>query len=113
MGFRGNGLEGSEGPELEARGVRSRGVAEEFLDEGFVDRWFWCGDSLDAVGGVDGAPGLDESAERVVRSEVREEGLLRDGTRVVLRHGGEEPLLDAVAVVGDAGGDGHGVLHEL
>lgn len=112
MGFRSDGLEGSEGPELEARGVRSRGVAEEFLDEGFVDRWFWCGDSLDAVGGVDGAPGLDESAERVVRSEVREEGLLRDGTRVVL-HLGEEPLLDAVAVVGDAGGDRHGVLHEL
>lgn len=113
MGFRSDGLEGSEGPELEARGIGSRGVAEELLDEGFVDGRFWRGDSLDAVRSVDGAPGLDEPAERVVRSEVREEGLLRDGTRVVLRHGGEEPLLDAVAVVGDAGGDGHGVLHEL
>jgi len=82
LGLGSDGFEGSEALELEVWGAGS--VFEEVLDDGFVDRGLWRWDSLDAVGGVDGAPGLDETAEGVVGSEVWEERLLGDGTRGVV-----------------------------
>ncbi|XLR44006.1 hypothetical protein S83_028666, partial [Arachis hypogaea] len=41
----------------------------------------------------------------------RRELLLRYGAGLVLT--GEEPCLDALSVVGDAGGDGYGILHDF
>lgn len=63
--------------------------------------------------GVEGAPRLDEAAEGVVGDED-----FRD-RQEFSRHGasapaaGEDPVLNAVPVVGDAGGESHRILHQL
>ncbi|RYR06531.1 hypothetical protein Ahy_B05g073858 [Arachis hypogaea] len=65
--------------------------------------WFRCGNPFDAVGSVDGTPLLNQSAKSVIEKIRRRELLLRYGAGLVLA--GEEPCLDALSVVGDAGGD--------
>jgi len=70
----------------------------------------WC---RDAVLGVSHTPSLDEPSEGVVRGEVRvaSQALLGDWADRFSRR--LEPMLDALAVVGDAGGGGDGILHDL
>lgn len=67
---------------------------------GFVDGLFGRRDSLECV---EGAPGLDEAAESVVRGEIvgGGEGLFGDGAGRVLA--GKQPFFDAFPVVGDPG----------
>ncbi|ONK74417.1 uncharacterized protein A4U43_C03F6000 [Asparagus officinalis] len=72
------------------------------------------GEALDALGGggVEGALGLDEAAEGDVGGdEVGVEGLPGEEACVVLQ--GEDPVLEVLAVVGDAGGEGDGVPNDL
>lgn len=88
-------------------------MGEDFEDVEFGEGGFGSGDAIDAVGGVLGAPGLDEAAEGVVGGQVgvEREGLFGD------RAGGvvvaEEPVLDAVPVVGYSGYGRYGVFHNL
>lgn len=76
------------------------------------DGGFGSGEALHAVGGVEVAPRLDEAAEGDVGGEFGVfEYLFCGRTRVLLL--GEDPLLDAFAVVGYPGGDCDGVFHDF
>lgn len=108
---------GGNVPELAQRveeGSGARGGAEagdEVGDAGAVGGGLGGGDEVDAMVGVEGAPRLDEAAQGVVGRGVAvgRHGLLGERAGA----GGEEPSLDAVAVVGDAGGERHRVAHDL
>ncbi|KAF7823178.1 hypothetical protein G2W53_021322 [Senna tora] len=90
----GEGSEGCEALEVVVRGFG--GLGEEFEDVVGVDGGFGGGDALDAGGGVECAPRLDETAESVVRGEIRvgRNGLFGDRA-------------------GDSGAECDGVFHEL
>lgn len=89
-------------------------AGDESVEVEFSEGGFRGGDAVDAVGSIEGAPGLDEAAECVVGSDggvIRVQGVLGDGADGVAV--GEEPLLDAVAVVGDSRRGRDGVFHDL
>lgn len=87
-------------------------IREHLYDVESVDEGLWGRDSLDSMGGIESAPSLDEPTQGVVRSRFGVgDSLLGDGARGVLAC--VYPCLDAVAVVGDPGGDGDGITHQL
>lgn len=77
------------------------------------DGYLGGGDALDAEGAVGDAPLLDHAAEGVVGDEAavrRCESVVGEGASEVAV---VEPGLDASAVVGDAGGEGDGIFHQI
>lgn len=114
IGF-GVGGEGAEAADAGEVGVRGGGGGgDELEDLGLGDGGLGSWEALDSMRGVESAPGLDQAAEGVVGSEgvgVGGDGELGDRAGGVVV--GEEPGFDGVAVVGDAGGEGDGILHDL
>ncbi|URD97387.1 hypothetical protein MUK42_13444, partial [Musa troglodytarum] len=93
-------------------GLRQRGLIEEPRDVGALDGGLRRRKPLHAIGHVDGAPSLDQPPKSVVRGDLAvQQRLPRD--RACVLPSGEDPPLDAVAVVGDAGPQRHRILHEL
>lgn len=88
-------------------------VFDELEDVGFVEWRFRCWNPIDTVQCVCGAPGLDESAERVVGGQVGVswKRLLCDGACGVVRR--QQPVLEAFTVVGNPGHHRNWVFHDL
>ena len=60
-------------------------LGDEFGDLAFVDVGLWSWNTLDAEGGIEGAPGLDEATKGVVWCEICVyDGLVCDGACSVL-----------------------------
>lgn len=107
---RGESRDEFKGFELE---VRDGKVMKKVEDVGVIQRGSRSWETFKAIEGVESAPGLDETAESVVRGEmgVFGERLVGEWAGGVVI--GEEPAFDALAFVGDAGDGGHWVFHDL
>lgn len=74
-----------------------------------------CWNSLNALQATRDSLGLDHPPEGIVRHEVIvvDDGLVGDGGHRANMVPGLEPRLDATTIIGDAGAEGDGVLHEV